>query len=61
MPNIDSGTFGLKITNIQGQIIFEKENYNPEEQYYTGGLSQGIYFVTIESQNFKQTKKIIVK
>jgi len=61
LPNIDSGTFGLKITNIQGQIIFEKENYNPEEQYYTGGLSQGIYFVTIESQKFKQTKKIIVK
>lgn len=61
LPNTASGTFGLKITNIQGQIIFEKENYNPEEQYYTGGLSQGIYFVTIESQNFKQTKKIIVK
>jgi hypothetical protein len=57
----DNGTFGLKITNIQGQIVFEKKDYNPKEPYNTGGLSQGIYFVTIESENFKQTKKIIVK
>nr|WP_315239938.1 T9SS type A sorting domain-containing protein [uncultured Flavobacterium sp.] len=61
LPNTNSGTVGLKITNTQGQVIFEKRNYNPEEQYYTGGLSQGVYFVTVETQNFKQTKKIIVK
>jgi hypothetical protein len=56
-----SSVFNLKITNIQGQIVFQKENYNTKEQYYTGGLAKGIYFVTIESENFKQTKKIIVK
>lgn len=56
-----SSIFNLKITNIQGQVVFQKENYNTKEQYYTGGLAKGIYLVTIESENFKQTKKIIVK
>jgi hypothetical protein len=62
VSNKDAEKRSLKITNINGQVVFEKENYNTEEeQYYTGGLAKGIYFVTVQSQNSKQTKKIIVK
>lgn len=61
LSNENAATYNLVITNSSGQVVFENRNYNLEEQYHTGNLSKGIYFVTIQSQNFKETKKIIVK
>ncbi|MCY1458393.1 hypothetical protein D9M71_757720 [compost metagenome] len=61
LSNENAATYNLVITNSSGQVVFENKNYNLEEQYHTGNLSKGIYFVTIQSQNFKETKKIIVK
>ena len=53
--------FDLKILNINGQVIYKKDKCNSEEQFSSSKLSKGIYFITVKSDSFQETKKIIVQ
>jgi hypothetical protein len=65
--NIESqnnSTLKYQIFNIQGKVIFENELVNPT---LTGNisvdlssLSNGIYLVALQSNNYFETKKLIV-
>ncbi|WMI65221.1 T9SS type A sorting domain-containing protein [Aestuariibaculum sp. YM273] len=56
-----SSNFDVQISNINGQSIYVKENCNISEQISTSNLSKGIYFVTIKTNDYQETKKLIVK
>lgn len=70
-PNISSGTFSvkdlsinrnsiLKITNALGEIVYiQKLTGNDEYQIHTY-LRAGIYFITLENESKKYSKKIII-
>lgn len=55
----------LKFISINGQIIYNKKLENNlsiiNEQVKLMNLSKGIYFLHIESINYKAAKKIIIK
>lgn len=61
LSDSSSTKFSYKVTNMIGQILFQKENCFNEDQYNATALPGGIYFVTVEAQNSKQTKKIVIK
>jgi len=76
-PNPNSGLFTLdistinvneldiKITNLQGKVIFQKNNFNNitniKEQIDLRNNAKGIYFVTAASDKGIATHKIIVE
>lgn len=71
-PNPNNGNFtveiynspdnsGLEISNIQGQVIYRKEIYAGDSRIEINNLSQGIYFVRIQSSHGYVVKKIVVK
>ena len=55
----------LKFIGLNGNIIYSKQLENNisliQEEVRTENLSKGVYFLTIEAQSYKATKKIIVK
>lgn len=50
------------ITSIVGQQVY-KTTINPNEKVYIEleHASKGVYFITLENNNYRQTKKIIIK
>lgn len=55
----------LTLTTLNGQTIYskklEKNVAQIHEEVRLENLSKGVYFLTIEAQSYKATKKIIVK
>jgi hypothetical protein len=51
-----------KIFSTTGQIVFE-DNFDTSEIYSipTAGLSSGMYFLTVESENGRHTQKILIQ
>jgi len=69
-PNPNNGDFSLKangindqvyleISNINGQIIFAKELNDNIERVNISNYHPGVYFVTIRTENFTKTERII--
>ena len=69
-PNPNNGNFSLKangindqvyleISNINGQIIFVKELNDNIERVNISNYPPGVYFVTIRTENFTKTERII--
>ena len=59
--NSSLNKFDVKVTNIGGQMLFEKFNCKSMEPITFGNnLSKGIYFVTIMDNNVMATKKLVV-
>lgn len=53
--------FHLTISNISGQMVYEKANCQSLEQISTAKLTKGIYFVTITSEGVRHMKKMVVQ
>lgn len=60
----ESSILTIKVTDIQGQVRLHETLYEPSiEGIYSLNLSQiaaGIYFVTIEADNYSQTRKLLI-
>jgi len=51
----------LKLYNVSGQLLFEKEINQDGESVALQNISSGIYLVNITSSIFSETKKLIIK
>lgn len=69
-PNPNNGEFtisGLKanssilITDVNGRIIENVSNINTLANINLSNVNKGVYFITVESNNIKTTKRVIVK
>lgn len=69
-PNPTNGSFNLEtsqkemnlkisVSDLQGRILYEKSNNNSSTVNIDIAMPQGIYFVTIESENEIKTLKLI--
>jgi len=54
-----SNLYGVKITSLNGQLIFSKEMTGPDNKIDLSSFPKGVYFNTISSKDFVTTKKII--
>ena len=57
----NSPEFDLKITNLNGQVIYKKEKCQSKEQFSSSKLPKGIYFVSIKSESYQETKKMLIQ
>lgn len=57
----NNATFNVEIFNVNGQTVFIRTDCSPSDQIPTSNLSKGLYFVTINSGDYKETKKLIIK
>ncbi|MEN3324456.1 T9SS type A sorting domain-containing protein [Mariniflexile soesokkakense] len=53
--------YNVEVLSLNGQVLYKKDNCKSDEQLSSSKLSKGIYFVTIKTENFKQTKKIVIQ
>tara|TARA_R110002049_G_scaffold38978_6_gene120447 strand:- start:36988 stop:39570 length:2583 start_codon:yes stop_codon:yes gene_type:complete len=53
--------YNLEILNLNGQVIYKKDNCESDEKLSLSKLSKGIYFISIKSQNYYQTKKMVIQ
>ena len=74
-PNPNDGNFtiifqqsiseriNIQLTNLQGQLVFEKnmDNISHQMNIQTNGLPTGIYFLQMKTEGSQMVKKIIVK
>lgn len=69
-PNPNNGEFtisGLEanssilITDVNGRIIENVSNTNTLANINLSNVNKGVYFITVESNNIKTTKRVIVK
>jgi len=51
--------FKIEITSLNGQLIFNKEMEGTTHQLDLSSFQKGVYFITIRSEDFVTTKKII--
>ena len=55
-------TFIVEITDVLGKIVFQHEyQTNEETTINTSAFSKGIYLLTVQNQDKKQTQKLIVE
>jgi len=70
MPNPSNGHFSLKakgvnkqgyfeISNIRGQILLKRELNDIVERVNISNYPSGVYFISIRTENFTKTEKII--
>ncbi|WP_299249481.1 T9SS type A sorting domain-containing protein, partial [uncultured Cytophaga sp.] len=59
MSGIKNKAF-IKLCSIDGQIVFETTSTN-QQQLFLPNLPSGLYFVTIEEENQRETIKLIIK
>jgi len=55
------GKGDIIVTNMLGETVYYVENVGNEKQIPLHCLNQGIYFVTIRSENSMVTQKLAVK
>ncbi|RDI04500.1 T9SS type A sorting domain-containing protein [Flavobacterium sp. AG291] len=63
---VNGGKAAIKLYNLQGRFVKEiaNETYAPGAntiEFEPNGIAPGIYFYQIESQGFKQAKKMVIK
>jgi len=51
--------FQIKITSLNGQLLFSKELEESIHQINLSSFKKGVYFITIRSKDFVTTKKIL--
>lgn len=64
LVNIDLGNLtevSVKVFNVNGQLIYHKENINTSIFQFEFNKAPGIYFVEVNSQGEKQQYKLIKK
>ncbi|MFI1773478.1 DUF6055 domain-containing protein [Thalassobellus citreus] len=61
LNNKEITNYSLEIINLNGQVLYKKENCKTHEQFSSSKLAKGIYFISIKAQKFYQTKKIIIQ
>ncbi|MFI1773476.1 T9SS type A sorting domain-containing protein [Thalassobellus citreus] len=61
LENVNITNYSLKVINLNGQVLYNKENCKKHEQFSTSKLAKGIYFISVKSQNLNQTKKLIIQ
>lgn len=65
VENSFNDSYLISIKNITGQEVILKEisanNQNIQEQISVSTLSDGIYFVSVESKNNRVIKKVIIQ
>ena len=57
-------TYKIRLTNILGSVVFEEKTLKNSKETSVinlAGKSKGVYFLTVESNNEKVTKKIVVE
>jgi hypothetical protein len=57
-------SYKVKVTNILGSVVFEDKTLKSSKETTTinlSGKAKGVYFLTVESNNEKVTRKIIVE
>ena len=59
MPQIN-GNATLKLFDIQGRQVLETTTNSKNEVLHIGNLQGGIYMLTIENENNKINKKIVL-
>jgi carboxypeptidase T len=59
--NTAKTNYKIAIFNLQGQLIFEKENNNGFQEINTENLASGIYLIEIKSDSFTEIKKFTKK
>ncbi len=71
-PNPSNGSFfvsvpadltsaAIKLTDISGRLILEREMNMPTEQVNTEALAKGIYILTLQSNRGTASKKLVVE
>ena len=64
VDNGKAGTYELKIINSLGQVVFKNSFAKQVQNYiYTGDVSHlanGIYFISLESKDYRRTLKFII-
>jgi hypothetical protein len=48
-----------EITSLEGRIVYHHEVYGPKQRIDLSSFQPGVYFITIRSKDFVETRKII--
>ncbi|MEE9461898.1 MAG: T9SS type A sorting domain-containing protein, partial [Bacteroidales bacterium] len=54
-----SGEFTIKITSVNGQLLYSDKIEGPTHQIDLSSFQKGLYFITISSRDYVRTEKII--
>ncbi|MDQ0781698.1 M28 family peptidase [Chryseobacterium sp. W4I1] len=58
VPDSNTKPFSVEITNLAGKSVLKEEN---NTQVNVSGLSNGVYFCTVKTENTSVTRKIIIE
>lgn len=58
VPDSNTKPFSVEITNLAGKSVLKEEN---NSQVNVSGLSNGVYFCTVKTENTSVTRKIIIE
>ncbi|WP_317898758.1 T9SS type A sorting domain-containing protein [Aurantibacillus circumpalustris] len=56
--------YKVKLTNLLGSVVYEDKSYKSSQEVTTinlAGKAKGVYFLTVESNNERVTKKIVIE
>ncbi|HNT80729.1 MAG TPA: T9SS type A sorting domain-containing protein, partial [Bacteroidia bacterium] len=60
IPSGNSISYKLNLLDVHGKTLFSKKSNEHVELFDLSSKSNGIYFVTLERNNFRQTKKMVL-
>jgi hypothetical protein len=59
IETVTSGPYTIKITSLNGHLIYSKEMEGTTHQIDLSSFQKGVYIITIRSKDFTTTRKII--
>ena len=59
IKGLENSSYNLQVMTVQGQVVMELKNYNPEQAISTATLSNGLYLINIKSDNSQKSLKFI--
>ncbi|MFK5856062.1 MAG: T9SS type A sorting domain-containing protein, partial [Bacteroidota bacterium] len=61
ISNEISGNANLVITDMSGKMVLNSTIVNSEVTLNSSDFNSGLYFVTVIGDNFRETKKLVIR
>ncbi|MEO0876385.1 MAG: T9SS type A sorting domain-containing protein [Bacteroidota bacterium] len=55
-----SDPFGLRVVNIKGQVVYEQQLENHDNQLFLYDLLPGTYYLILSAEGQEETKQVVI-